>query len=369
LINNFNGAVTRIRSLAEQLAHQGAQVTVWSLISPRISPLESQELVPRCSHYESRNQIQWLDGLSSHLGFPAYSLTSSLNAFLPLPSPLKESFDIVISESPFLWQVAKRVRSKVKVLSAHNHEATYHGGFPPRAVALLKRNEERAIHEADLVVCVSEEDKLTFEKVRPGRLIQSLPNGFYNASTGHLNLGASTPNLKKKWGIADNHRIALYLASNSSHNQRGMEALTHLFSHPEIKIRWSLLVVGNIQLSEPLPENIISCGVQTQLFPFFEGSDVALNPVCSGSGSNVKLIECLGNGLSVLTTPFGARGFKQHLKGLHISPLDLFQNRLIDQEKWTRPDPNELASYEWKQLGNQLFELLSASLRGEGPIL
>jgi hypothetical protein len=369
LINSFNGAVTRIRSLAEQLAHQGAQVTVWSFISPRLSPLESQELVPRCSHYESQNQIQWLDGLSSRLGFPSYSLTSSLNTFLPLPRPLKETFDIVISESPFLWQIAKRVTGKVKVLSAHNHEAMYHDGFSPRAVALLKRNEQRAIKEADLVVCVSEEDKLFFEKLRPGRLIQSLPNGFHNTSTEHFNSRESTPKFKKAWGITENHRIALYVASDSIHNQRGLQALTHLFVHPEIKHRWSLLVVGNVQLSESLPENIISCGVQNHLFPFFKESEVALNPVCSGSGSNVKLIECLGNGLSVLTTPFGARGFNQNLKGLHIAPLELFRNRLMDQDKWSHPDSKELASYEWKQLGNRLFELLKSSLQTKGKMV
>jgi len=369
LINNFNGAVTRIRSLAEELAHQGAQVTVWSFISPRLLPMESQEIVPRCNHHESQNQIQWLDGLSSHLGFPAYSTTAFLNAFLPLPDALKDSFDVIISESPFLWQIAKRVTGKIKVLSAHNHEATYHEYFSPWARALLQKNEKRAVQEADLVVCVSEEDKIIFEKLRSEKVIQPLANGFHKSSSERKDSRLSNTNFKKKWGIAENHRIALYVASDSIHNQRGLEALTHLFSQPEIKNRWSLLVVGNVQSSESLPKNIISCGVQNDLFPFFKESDVALNPVCSGSGSNVKLIECLGNGLSVLTTPFGARGFNQNLKGLYIAPLELFQNRLINQEEWTRPNPNELAIYEWKQLGNQLFEILTSSLQSKETVL
>jgi len=41
LINNFNGAVTRIRSLAEQLAHQGAQSPFGLLSHPgshRLNP-------------------------------------------------------------------------------------------------------------------------------------------------------------------------------------------------------------------------------------------------------------------------------------------------------------------------------------------
>jgi|LakMenEpi03Aug12_release.lakeMendotaPanAssembly.Ray.scaffolds.fasta_scaffold228340_2 hypothetical protein len=365
LLNNFNGAVTRIRSLAEQLAHQGAQVTIWAFISPRLSPLKSQELVPHCRHYESINAMQWFDGLSTKLGFPAYSTTAYLNVFLPLPRPLKQPFDIVIAESPFLWPIAKRVEGKIRVLSAHNHEVTYHDDFAPWRVELLKKNEKQAIHEADLVICVSEEDKIIFEKLRPGKVIQTLANGFHKSSLENRACRLSNANLKKTWGITDNHRIALYLASDSSHNRRGLEALCHLFCDSEIKRRWSLLVLGNIHLSGSLPESIIPCGIQKNLLPFFKGSDVALNPVWSGSGSNVKLIECLGNGLSVLTTPFGARGFNQEVKGLYIEPMELFKNRLMSQDEWARPDPHELLIYEWQYLGKQFFALLNSSLQSK----
>ena len=200
-------------------------------------------------------------------------------------------------------------------------------------------------------------------------MIQTLPNGFHKNSSENGGYRESKADFKKNWGITETHRIALYLASESSHNQRGLEALSHLFSDPEIKSRWSLLVVGNIKLSGHLPKSIIPCGIQNQLFSFFKGSDIALNPVISGSGSNVKLIECLGNGLAVLTTPFGARGFNRSLKGLSIEPLGRFKTRLLSQPDWNLPDPDELMTYEWTQIGNQLFELLDSSLQSKEKLI
>jgi glycosyltransferase involved in cell wall biosynthesis len=40
---------------------------------------------------------------------------------------------------------------------------------------------------------------------------------------------------------------------------------------------------------------------------------LAVNPIFSGSGSNVKLADYIGNGLFVLTTEFGKRGYSEEL--------------------------------------------------------
>jgi glycosyltransferase involved in cell wall biosynthesis len=38
-------------------------------------------------------------------------------------------------------------------------------------------------------------------------------------------------------------------------------------------------------------------------------SDIALNPVLGGSGSNLKLLEYIAYGIPVITTPHGNRGY------------------------------------------------------------
>lgn len=363
LIGRFNGAVTRIRNLAEQLACQGAEVSVCAYISPRLCPLIPQELVPGCHYFEVRNQLQWFDGLFSVFGLPPYSITSFLNRLMPLSHLKKPIYDAVISESPFLWQITKRVKSRIKVLSAHNHEAAYHDAFSPRALAFLRQNEIQSLKEADSVVSVAEHDAQTFRSLNPQIAVFTVPNGFKRTEPILLSekklLAAQ---IKKQWEIPDCHQVALFIASNSTHNQRALRALLSIFSKADLESRWTLLVVGDVTMSKPLPKNVIECGIQRDLLPFLKGSDLALNPIFSGSGSNVKLMEYLGHGLPVLTTPFGVRGYNPHLKGMHVEPWNHFENRLISETEWTPPDPNELVPYEWASLGKNLFQNLQRLL-------
>lgn len=356
--NNFNGAVTRIRNLSEQLARLGAKLSIRAYLSPRLVTQAPRNLVPGCYYSESTNLFQWWDGIGSRLGLPPYSLTTFLNRFLPLTCLEKESYDVVISESPFLWKIARRLKGQIKILSAHNYETAYHDNFSPLALTLLRNNETQAIHEADAVVAVTQEDKQVFRKMNPHVPIYVIPNGVRCSRPSSAADSCSKKLLKSRWQISDHHRVALFLASNSLHNQRGLQALGELFSKAELQSRWTLVVVGDIQSGMSLPNNVIACGPQSDLIPFLAGSDLALNPVVSGSGSNVKLIEYLGHGLPVLTTSFGLRGYDHHLRGIHVEPLERFEHRLISETQWASPDPKELIPYEWASLGKSLFQTL-----------
>lgn len=58
-------------------------------------------------------------------------------------------------------------------------------------------------------------------------------------------------------------------------------------------------------------------------------SALALNPVLSGSGSNVKVADYLGNGLFVLTTKFGLRGYPEDLsRHVHVIPIEKFPDSI-----------------------------------------
>ena len=51
--------------------------------------------------------------------------------------------------------------------------------------------------------------------------------------------------------------------------------------------------------------------------PYFEASDIAINPMLSGSGTNLKQLEYMAMGIPVVSTPVGARGigFKTEVEG------------------------------------------------------
>ncbi|NBT59295.1 glycosyltransferase, partial [bacterium] len=322
LISQWSGAISRIRRLAQELAAQGAQVTVLAFVSPKLKPLLPLELGNNCDYYEFSNWLQWGDGLMNRFGFPAYSFTSHLNQFLPLPLALRKTYDVVISESPFLWKIARRFPCRLKVLSSHNHELTYHNHFPKPFLLPIKWLEKKALQEADVVVTVSKTDQNIFRKMIPQKAITVIENGFDRHS-------GNSPAALSPFFSDLTKRTALFLASQSNHNLKALEALVLIFSASSVSKKWRLWVVGNIKPQFNLPTNIFMCGPQKELLPFFQNAEIALNPMVSGSGSNLKLIESLGNGCPVLTTPLGARGFPPGLMGLHIESLQNFQERLL----------------------------------------
>ncbi len=61
---------------------------------------------------------------------------------------------------------------------------------------------------------------------------------------------------------------------------------------------------------ESLPENVhlIAIFAESLLWPLLAGADVALNPMNSGGGSNLKLFDYLSVGTAIATTAIGARG-------------------------------------------------------------
>lgn len=75
------------------------------------------------------------------------------------------------------------------------------------------------------------------------------------------------------------------------------------------------------------PTNIHLWGIVDEVIKsaVMQSCTIALNPMASGSGSNVKLADYLGNGLFVITTEFGQRGYpisiQEHIK---VVPMDEF---------------------------------------------
>lgn len=79
---------------------------------------------------------------------------------------------------------------------------------------------------------------------------------------------------------------------------------------------------------------------------------LAINPMLSGSGSNVKLADYLGNGLYVVTTEFGQRGYPTSIqKHIDVVPLEQFAKAIRSGLNRT-----ELYTAEARQARRELFD-------------
>jgi glycosyltransferase involved in cell wall biosynthesis len=83
-------------------------------------------------------------------------------------------------------------------------------------------------------------------------------------------------------------------------------------------------------------------------------SDVALNPVTFGSGSNLKLPEYLAAGLPVVTTPIGMRGFEHLSQWLTVAELSEFASAVRAPKPVTEEARSKLTDWTWSNLGRSL---------------
>lgn len=119
-----------------------------------------------------------------------------------------------------------------------------------------------------------------------------------------------------------------------------------------------------------LPTNVVFPGNVTQQAKskLLTAADVALNPMRTGSGTNLKLIEYLTAGVPVLSTPFGARG-TEVVDGEHLllAPPERFASGLDE----VLADPDAAARraevgrelvvrrYDWNELARTLARLVA----------
>lgn len=79
-----------------------------------------------------------------------------------------------------------------------------------------------------------------------------------------------------------------------------------------------------------LPPNVRALGrvSNAQLSVLLASVDVALNPMFSGSGSNLKMLDYTASGVPVLTTPFGNRGLDFTAEEVWLAEKDAFADTL-----------------------------------------
>lgn len=111
----------------------------------------------------------------------------------------------------------------------------------------------------------------------------------------------------------DQRPIGLFIGSWHPPN---IQAARLIFGLAAERPDWLFVLAGSHTsefAGESLPENVhlIAVFAESLLWPLLAGADVALNPMSSGGGSNLKLFDYLSVGTAIVTTAIGARGLPQ----------------------------------------------------------
>ena len=289
--------------------------------------------------------------------------------------------DVIQVEFP--WQVGyvSKINGMKKplVLVAHNVEAdlcvkTGSGGkrlkYKSRTIDNVCRNEREAVDLADAVMTVSEADRervIELYGVREDKVFH-IPWGV-DTMKYYVHSADERLDAKKKLGLSGK-KVVVFSGALYEPNVDAVRFIMDLAKGYDSDTVF--MVVGRVGeafkgASNP---NVVFTGFVDNPVNYFIAADVAINPMSSGGGMHLKMLEYLASGLPVVTTELGARGLRKPWKDyLLVSDLKGFpegiRSLLYDQgaHEYFSKRGREVAEefYTWDRVARErmrVYEML-----------
>jgi len=230
--------------------------------------------------------------------------------------------------------------------------------------------ERFAVENADIIFTVCEEDREKLRKyygVNKSK-IYVIPNGVDTSKFYPIPL-EDKERLKKNMGF-EGKKIILFSGSRYFPNEEAVHKIIE-FSE-KLKNRKDIIfliigTVGTLFKDKNKYPNIIFTGYVNDVIKYFQIADIAINPMLSGSGTNIKMLEYMASGLPIITTKIGARGLDlKHSKHVIISEIDEFhewiETLLEDKDLRDKLSINGRKlveeKYDWKKIAEKELKIL-----------
>jgi len=261
--------------------------------------------------------------------------------FKEILSKEAEKTDIIIATHPWFFPHIKKFKNKRLIYDSHNCEYLLKKNDLKKTLTgrvllfVLKHIEKTACKKSDLVIACSEENKESFKRLYmvEDEKIWVLPNSI-DAKEIKPTTKKEKEKAKKVLGLK-NKKTILFVGTYYGPNN---EALDFIIKELSKLKDYTFLIAGNINLhfqkeyTNEKIDNIIFYGKVSwkKLKLLYKASDLAINPMFSGSGVNIKMLDYMAAGIPTITTPIGARGIKEIQDGEHaiICPSENFKEEI-----------------------------------------
>jgi len=326
--------------LAEALGHEGrADVSVVSLTTdPSLAGVRelAPGLVEHCivlpaAHVEREAALRLVTGDVALTDIASGLLWTGIAG---LPDVLARELDDASASvlvQPYLVDAVRALAPGLPIVcDEHNDEHALKSGLLPSNAAgrwLLERVdriERVAVEGASLVTATTDLDLdqlgARYDIDAPTAVV---PNGVDTAGIEFVSGDARRDRgeaLARELGTVPGRPTALFVGSGHGPNIAAGHDLIDVARHaPDVDFllagrHSSLLhtahVPPNVRLLGPVSDDVLDL--------LLGGCDLALNPMRSGSGSNLKLLTYLAAGLPVISTAVGARGIDAAAAGVQI---------------------------------------------------
>lgn len=290
-----------------------------------------------------------------------------------------EDADVVIFSHPWVYPLVKeRLRpSQILIYDSHNVEGYLRAQLldeaNPIEAQLLRQvvqDENELGSVADWILTCSHEDLIRFNRLYGFDLskMRVVPNGVMALS----NLVPTTElqqQSRSKLGLDPESFVAIFIGSPYGPNLEAAEFIEQQLAEacPEVMF----VIAGGV--GELIKSNRANVKVTESIdeatkILWLSAANIAVNPMLSGSGTNIKMFDFMAMGLPVVSTPTGARGIDLNRRhALLIVPPQPNEfskaiRKLMDSTARLAMGKESRAlveaGYAWEQISPQLGQLL-----------
>ncbi len=288
----------------------------------------------------------------------------------------REQYDAVLFESSLMagYHLPPNV---ITIIDQHNieHEllqriyqcekASLRKWYNWRESRILKRIEMEYCRKADIVLVVSERERLLLKELLPEKVIEVVPNGVdIEAFHGKASV-QEVPNQVIFTGTMDyypNTHAVLYFAKHCWPRIREqVPTATWLIvgKNPPLEVQ---------RLATELP-GVTVTGTVPDVRPYLMASAVAIAPIQVGSGTRLKILEALATQKAVVSTTIGCEGLAV-IPDKHLAVADtpeafieavvmLLRNPHLRTALGYAGRALVEAEYSWEWCGTQLLRILA----------
>jgi glycosyltransferase involved in cell wall biosynthesis len=303
----------------------------------RHSPRFVEEIVPANLQFRGKERA-----LTTRVGASCGDIAVSLFPET-LPDYLRAvqyallNVDEVIFAHPYAYPVFEKIiqqhpnLARSVIYEAHNVESYLKGAIYPKgspelhAVAAL---EVRLLKNARSVIACSQRDIDVFNKIAASQGVVLKSVLLANNGLDLTNVICADQRARHEAINMTGRRLALFMGSDHGPNHEALEAIIEAASDSVIQNDWDFVVLGSVvkpykrfrdkhdTVGEPIESiraraptvRLLGVVSEDEKSLWLRHATVGLNPMFSGSGTNLKLAEYAAYGLPVLSTAFGARG-------------------------------------------------------------
>ena len=294
-----------------------------------IAPGLIENRIPKSKEFAHKEYHE----IQKKIGIPAADIAmlyfyEDLNDYREAVKKYGENADYLIASHPYPYYILNKFTRHILIHESHNVEYTLKRSMVQnndaesgKILSYLFDTEKEICSSFDLTAVCAIDDAYKMQELYGLDLKRAVevPNGVDLETVKFVPI-EKRRELKNRLGIGK-EKIILFIGS---WHQPNIDAVKKIIAYAEkllkYKHEYKFIILGSVggyfknnkTNKTACPDNVGFAGVSDDYEKelYLSIADLAINPMESGSGTNLKMLDYMASGVPVLSTPVGARGLK-----------------------------------------------------------